>query len=113
MPRKALDPHVADGFLDLFGRPTRESRASAKRRNGVRLPQALNLSMARPSRTRWRIPKGRVAKMVLAARRTARSRKSCICDAVETPNKAEAERGGEYLSGGAKAMRAQDILWAF
>jgi hypothetical protein len=28
------------------------------------------------------------------------------------PNKSEAEQAVKYLSGGAKAMRAQDLLWA-
>ena len=38
------DPHIGkDGFLDLFGRPPRESRCECERRSDLSLPQALNL----------------------------------------------------------------------
>src|SRR5260370_11574328 len=38
------DPHVGkDGFLDLFGRPSRESSCECERRSDLSLPQALNL----------------------------------------------------------------------
>jgi hypothetical protein len=41
---QVTDPHVGkDGFLDLFGRPARESSCECERRSDLSLPQALNL----------------------------------------------------------------------
>ena len=38
------DPHIGkEGFLDLFGRPSRESSCECERRSDFSLPQALNL----------------------------------------------------------------------
>ncbi len=43
------DPHVGkDGFLDLFGRPARESSCECERRSDISLPQALNLVNGKP-----------------------------------------------------------------
>ena len=39
-----VDPHVGkEGFLDVFGRPPRESACECERRTDFSLPQALNL----------------------------------------------------------------------
>ena len=39
-----VDPHIGkEGFLDLFGRPARESACECERRADLSLPQALNL----------------------------------------------------------------------
>ena len=39
-----VDPHIGrEGFLDVFGRPPRESSCECERRSDFSLPQALNL----------------------------------------------------------------------
>jgi hypothetical protein len=58
-------------------------------------------------------PKGRVSKLILSGKNDA-----AIVDELylaslsRLPNPDEASRGTRYLSGGPKAQRAQDLLWA-
>ena len=53
------DPHVGkDGFLDLFGRPSRESSCECERRSDLSLPQALNLVNGADDFRRRRRPNG-------------------------------------------------------
>src|SRR6266851_3110056 len=60
------DPHVGrDGFLDVFGRPARESSCECERRSDISLAQALNLVNGRTIGDAIADPKGRVAKLVL------------------------------------------------
>lgn len=108
------DPHVgADGFLDLFGRPSRESACECERRTDFSLPQALNLINGKTISDAVADPKGRVAKDILAGK----SESAIIEDLYlstfsRLPTKAEAESGVKYLSGGPRATRSQDLLWA-
>jgi Protein of unknown function (DUF1549)/Protein of unknown function (DUF1553) len=61
------DPHVGkDGFLDVFGRPARESSCECERRTDMSLPQALNLVNGRTIGDAIGAPGGRVAKLILA-----------------------------------------------
>src|SRR6185295_5209405 len=61
------DPHVGkDGFLDVFGRPGRESSCECERRSDMSLPQALNLVNGRTVSDAIADPKRRVAKLILA-----------------------------------------------
>jgi hypothetical protein len=111
---QALDPHVGkDGFLDLFGRPTRESACECERRTEFSLPQALNLVNGKTISDAVADPKGRVAKMVLAGKAdSAVAEELYLATLSRPPNKSEAVQAVKYLNGGAKAMRAQDLLWA-
>ena len=108
------DPHVGkDGFLDLFGRPSRESACECERRVDLSLPQALNLVNGRTISDAGADPKGRVAKLILGGKSDAAIVEEMYLAAFSRlPNKVESERGQKYLSGGARAVRAQDLLWA-
>jgi len=108
------DPHVGkDGFLDLFGRPSRESACECERRVDLSLPQALNLVNGRTISDAVADPKGRVAKLILGGKTDAAIVEEMYLAAFSRmPDKAEADRGQKYLSGGARAVRAQDLLWA-
>ena len=108
------DPHVGkDGFLDLFGRPSRESACECERRADLSLPQALNLVNGRTISDAVSDPKGRIAKLILGGKSDAAIVEDLYLAAFSRlPNKAESDRGQKYLTGGARAVRAQDLLWA-
>ncbi len=108
------DPHVGkDGFLDLFGRPTRESACECERRADFSLPQALNLVNGGTISEAVADPKGRVARLVLAGKPDAAIVEDLyLATLSRNPTKAESEAGMKYLAAGAKAQRAQDLLWA-
>jgi len=108
------DPHIGkDGFLDVFGRPLRESACECERRTDFSLPQALNLVNGATISEAVAHPKGRIAKLVLSGKADA-----AIVDELylasmsRLPDSGERDRAVKYLSGGAKAIRAQDLLWA-
>ncbi len=108
------DPHVGkDGFLDLFGRPNRESACECERRADFSLPQALNLVNGTTISNAVADPKGRVAKLVLAGKADqAIIEDLYLATLSRFPTKQEADNGIKYLAGGARATRAQDLLWA-
>lgn len=108
------DPHVGkEGFLDVFGRPQRESSLESERRSDFSLPQALNLVNGKTISDAVADPKGRVAKIILAGKSDAAIVEDLYLAALSRlPEKDEAERGVKYLSAGSRAMRAQDLLWA-
>jgi hypothetical protein len=109
-----VDPHVGqEGFLDVFGRPPRESSCECERRSDFSLPQALNLVNGKTISDAVADSKGRVAKLVLSGKGDA-----AIVDELylaslsRPPSGAESERGVKYLEGGPKTSRAQDLMWA-
>jgi hypothetical protein len=108
------DPHIGkEGFLDVFGRPLRESACECERRRDFSLPQALNLVNGKTISDAVADPKGRVSKLVLSGKANAAVVEELYLAALSRmPDKAELELGVQYLSGGAKATRAQDLLWA-
>lgn len=108
------DPHVgADGFLDLFGRPSRESSCECERRTDLSLPQALNLINGTTISDAVADPNGRVAKNVLAGKTDpAMVEDLYLATLSRFPTKSESEQAIKYLSGGPRATRAQDLLWA-
>ena len=108
------DPHVGkEGFLDLFGRPTRETACECERRTELSLPQALNLVNGATISEAVADPKGRVAKLVLSGRSDAAMVEELYLAALSRlPSKAESESGLVYLAGGSRTGRAQDLLWA-
>jgi hypothetical protein len=109
-----VDPHVGkEGFLDVFGRPLRESACECERRADFSLPQALNLVNGSTISDAVADPKGRVAKLVLSGKSDAAMVDELYLASLgRIPSGEERERGVRYLAGGAKAMRAQDLLWA-
>jgi hypothetical protein len=108
------DPHVGkDGFLDLFGRPTRESACECERRADFSLPQALNLVNGKTISDAVADPNGRVTKAVLAGTGDAALVEELyLASLSRLPTKDEAASAAKYLAGGSRATRAQDLLWA-
>jgi hypothetical protein len=109
------DPHVGkDGFLDLFGRPARDSSCECERRTDLSLPQALNLVNGKTIADAVADPRGVAAKLVLSGQPDAAVVEEMYLAALgRVPTPAESARGVQYLQGaGGKALRAQDLLWA-
>ncbi len=108
------DPHVgADGFLDLFGRPTRESSCECERRADFSLPQALNLINGTTISDAVADSKGRIAKSVLAGMTDAAMVEDLyLATLTRLPTKTESENALRYLAGGPETLKAQDLLWA-
>jgi hypothetical protein len=109
------DPHVGkDGFLDLFGRPSRESSCECERRFDLSLPQALNLVNGRVISDAVSDGNGRIAKAILGGRSDRDLMEELYFASLSRPPSAEElEKGLKYLqTGGGRAARAQDLLWA-
>ena len=112
---QVTDPHVGkDGFLDLFGRPARESACECERRSDLSLPQALNLVNGKTISDAVADAGGRVAKAILSGRPDRELITELYMVSLSRPPGAgELEGGLKYLQGGAgRAARAQDLLWA-
>ena len=109
-----VDPHIGrEGFLDVFGRPARESSCECERRSDFSLPQALNLVNGRTISDAVADPKGRVAKLILSGKSDEVIIDELYLAALSRqPTLEERQRGVTYLSTGAKGSRAQDLLWA-
>ena len=109
------DPHIGkDGFLDLFGRPPRESSCECERRSDLSLPQALNLVNGKTISEAVADAGGRIAKAILGGRGDRELIEELYLASLSRPaSAAEIEKGLEYLRGGqSRAARAQDMLWA-
>jgi hypothetical protein len=116
-----VDPHIGkEGFLDLFGRPARESACECERRADLSLPQALNLVNGQTISDAVAAADGRIAKAILAGRADADLVEDMYLAAFSRlPTAAEREYSLKYLneaeSGSqsrGRAARAQDLLWA-
>ena len=131
-----VDPPVdREGFLDVFGRPPRESSCECERRSDFSLPQALNLVNGRTVSDAVADPNGRVANLIL----TGKSDQAIVDELYlaalsRLPSPEERQRGVTYLAPAAmpseergisegtrrgwgsaasgKSSRAQDLLWA-
>lgn len=109
------DPHIGkDGFLDLFGRPSRESSCECERRSDLSLPQALNLVNGRTISDAVADANGRIAKSILGGRPDRELVEDLyLASLSRPPSAAELDKGLKYLEAGAgRAARAQDLLWA-
>ncbi len=112
---QVADPHVGkDGFLDLFGRPPRESSCECERRSDLSLPQALNLVNGKTISDAVADSKGRIAKAVLGGRPDRELVEDLyLATMSRPPTAAELNRSLKYVEGGpGRAARAQDLLWA-
>jgi Protein of unknown function (DUF1549)/Protein of unknown function (DUF1553) len=109
-----VDPHIGkEGFLDVFGRPPRESSCECERRSDFSLPQALNLVNGKTISDAVADPNGRVAKLVLSGQSDEAIVAELYLAALSRlPTREEQLRGVAYLSDGARGSRAQDLLWA-
>jgi len=110
------DPHVGkDGFLDLFGRPSRESSCECERRSDISLPQALNLVNGKTISDAVAGGNGRVAKAILGGRPDRDLVDELyLATFSRTPTPAEADQALKYLSSTSRGRTAlaQDLLWA-
>ena len=102
------------GFLDLFGRPQRESPCECERRSEVSLKQALNLINGETVADAVADPTGRVAKLVLAGASDRQLVEELyLATLSRLPDASEYERARTYLTAGNnRAEKAQDIEWA-
>jgi hypothetical protein len=113
--QQLVDPHIGrEGFLDLFGRPARESACECERRADLSLPQALNLVNGKTISDAVSDGNGRIAKAVLAGRSDRDLIEELYLAALSRPpSDAEVANASKYLSAGAgRTERAQDLLWA-
>jgi hypothetical protein len=108
------DPHVGkDGFLDLFGRPSRESACECERRADLSLPQALNLVNGQTISDAVSDGNGRIAKAILSGKPDRDLIEEMYLSSFSRPpTAAEYESATKYLSTGSRASKAQDLLWA-
>jgi len=109
------DPHVGkDGFLDVFGRPARESSCECERRSDISLPQALNLVNGKTIGDAIADPKGRVAKLILAgASDRAIVEELYLAALSRFPTASEYDTAASFLKAGQRrAAWAQDLLWS-
>jgi hypothetical protein len=115
LAEQITDPHIGkDGFLDLFGRPSRESSCECERRSDLSLPQALNLVNGRTISDAVADAKGRIARAILGGRPDRDLVEELyLASLSRPPNAAELEKGLKYLeTTTGRAARAQDLLWA-
>jgi hypothetical protein len=109
------DPHVGrGGFLDMFGRPERESACECERRSDMSLPQAMNLVNGPTLAEAIADPEGRVAEAILAGRSDRELVEELyLASMTRLPTATELDKALTYLRGGnGRAARAQDLLWA-
>ena len=109
------DPHVGKGgFLDMFGRPDRESSCECERRNDLSLPQAMNLVNGPTLAEAIADPEGRVAEAILAGKSDRELVEELYLAALSRfPTGIEMDRALTYIrSDSGRAAQTQDLLWA-
>lgn len=105
---------AAGGFLDLFGRPPRETPCECERSSEVSLSQALNLVNGPTIADALVDPNGRIAKLMLKNPDDKTIVDEMYLAAIgRFPTEAELAKARDYLAhAGSKAEGAQDLLWA-
>ena len=109
------DPHVGQGgFLDVFGRPERQTSCECERRSDVSLVQALNLLNGSTIGDAIADSGGRVAKLMLSGKSDRQIVEELYLSSLNRmPATSELDYAQTYLSkGGSRTERAQDLLWA-
>ncbi len=120
VPKESLaqdfpDPSVGrGGFLDLFGRPERQTSCECERRSDVSLAQALNLLNGSTIAEAIADPEGRIAKLLLGGASDRQVVEDLYMAAMSRPpDSRELDMALTYLGRHAgRAERAQDLLWA-
>ena len=102
------------GFLDLFGRPERQTSCECERRSDVSLVQALNMVNGATIADAIADENGRVAKLILGNASDRQIIDDLYLAALSRPPEPqERDLAQTYLSrAGNRAERAQDLLWA-
>jgi hypothetical protein len=109
------DPTVGKGgFLDLFGRPERQTSCECERRSDVSLVQALNLVNGSTIADAIADEGGRIAKLILAGASERQLVEELYLAALSRPPEPkELDYAQTYLARATnRAERAQDLLWA-
>ena len=109
------DPNVGlGGFLDLFGRPERQTSCECERRSDVNLVQALNLVNGSTIADAIADENGRIAKLVLAGKSDRELIEELYLATLgRAPAGKELDLAQTYIAKGPnRAERAQDLLWA-
>jgi hypothetical protein len=102
------------GFLDLFGRPARESSCECERRGDISLAQALNLVNGGVVADAIADPDGRVARLILSGAGDQKIVESLyLATLSRPPDENELVSSIKHLKGGNnRTERTQDLLWA-
>jgi hypothetical protein len=102
------------GFLDLFGRPQRESACECERRSEVSLSQALNLINGSTVADAIAALDGRIARLIIDKVSDRKLVEEVYLAALSRPpDTKEFSIGLAYLTGGpSRAEKAQDLMWA-
>ncbi|MBM3736788.1 MAG: DUF1549 domain-containing protein [Acidobacteria bacterium] len=108
------DPSVGKGgFLDVFGRPERQTSCECERRSDVSLVQALNLLNGATIAEAIADPEGRIAKLALAGVSDRKLVEEIYLGALSRmPEGNELDLALTYVGKGPRAERAQDLMWA-
>ena len=109
------DPHVdTGGFLNMFGRPERESPCECERRNDLSLPLAMSLVNGPTLADAIANPEGRIAKAILAGHSDRELIEELYLSSLgRYPTPEELDQTLTYLgSSPGRAAKAQDLLWA-
>ncbi len=109
------DPSIDHGgFLDLFGRPERQTSCECERRSDVSLVQALNLLNGATIADAIADQDGRISKLILAGADDRKVVNELYLSALgRAPESKELDFAQTYLAKeGNRAERAQDLMWA-
>ncbi len=110
----ALPDAGGEGFLDLFGRPARETPCECERSSTVSLGQALNLINGPTIANAIANPKGRIAKLMQSNSTDKQIVEEVFLAALcRMPSESEMKNSLASLkSAGSSGEGAQDLLWA-
>jgi hypothetical protein len=113
-PHAGMDSAGSSSFLDMFGRPDRESSCECERRSDVSLPQAMNLINGPTMGQAIADPEGRIAKALVAGVSDRELVEELYLAALaRKPTADELDKSLTYLGAArGRASEAQDLLWA-
>jgi len=114
------DPHVMtasmgiEGFLDLFGKPDRETACECERKTEMSLPQALSLLNGSVIAEAIADPEGRVASLVLSGRNDEDLISELYLAALSRPPTEDEVRLAQshFEASASRTAAAQDLMWA-
>ena len=101
------------GFLDLFGRPERQTSCECERRSDVSLVQALSLLNGGTIADAIADPEGRIATLIVKGATDRQIVEDLYLAALgRPPETRELDFAQTYMGRGSRAERAQDLMWA-
>lgn len=108
------DPQINLSFLDMFGRPPRESPCECERSSDVSLGQTLNLINGPTIADAIAHPQGKIARLIAEKADNKRIVEEVYLSVVcRLPSDAERQKSEAYLATiGNPSEGAQDLMWA-